>query len=112
MRFQVLFLCGVLLLGADLAFAQEPLDTSLCAVAKDPKSFDGKTIRVRGTFHVSFEVFTLFAEGCDRENGAWVAFGGDVPGIVASMANDNVRQAGTDLTANGTPYGIQKDDNF
>jgi hypothetical protein len=42
-----------------------PLETSLCAVARDPKAFDGKTIRVPGTFHVSFEVFTVSAEGCE-----------------------------------------------
>ena len=112
MRFQVLLLCGVLLLGANLAFAQEPLETSLCAVAKDPKSFDGKTIRVRGTFHVSFEVFTVSEKGCDIENGAWVAFGGDVPGIVTSLANDNMRRPGVDVTVGGTPYGIKKDEKF
>jgi hypothetical protein len=112
MRFAAFFLCGVFLLGANLAFAQAPLETSLCAVSKDPKAFDGKNIRVKGTFHVSFESFTVFAKGCEAKSAVWVAFGGDVPGIVTSLANDNVRRPGVDVTVDGAPYGIKKDDNF
>ena len=115
MKLAVLFAIGFLLCGA-ATFPQgvpvAAVDVSLCNVAKDPKAFDGKSIRVKGTFHVSFEVFTVSEKGCDIENGAWVAFGGDVPGIVTSLANDNVRRSGVDMTVNGTSYGIKKDDNF
>jgi hypothetical protein len=112
MKSAAVSVCGVFLWMANVAFAQTPLETSLCAVAKDPKAFDGKTIRVRGTFHVSFEVFTASAEGCEVNDDVWVAFGGDVPGIVTSMANDNVRRLGVDMTVDGVSYGINKDDNF
>jgi hypothetical protein len=85
---------GFLLCGA-ATFAQgvpvAAVDVSLCNVAKDPKAFDGKSIRVKGTFHVSFESFTIFAKGCEAKSAVWVAFGGDVPGIVTSTANDDER---------------------
>ena len=84
---------------------------SACDLAKNPKAYDGKTIRVRGTLNVHFEDFTL-APGCETQQGIWLAFGGDVPGIVASLVNDNVRKPGTKFELNGVSYEIRKDDNF
>jgi len=79
-----------------------------CDLARNPKAFDGKLIRVRGTLNVHFEDFSLGIRNCDTEQGIWLAFGGDVPGIVTSMANDNVRKPGVDIKVNDVPYGIKK----
>jgi hypothetical protein len=93
--------------------AQEsPVALSGCELAKTPKDFDGKLIRVRGGLNVHFEDFTLGIGNCDSEQGIWLAFGGDVPGIVASTANDNFRKPGSDFKVNGVSYNIKKDDNF
>ncbi|MHB8502541.1 MAG: transthyretin-like family protein [Candidatus Acidiferrales bacterium] len=102
-----------LLLAATTARAQEtPPEVSVCDLASHPKSYDGKMIRVRGTLNVEFEDFTLSVKNCDTQQQIWLAFGGDVPGIVASMVNDNFRIQGTDLKVNGVSYGIAKDENF
>ncbi len=95
------------------ARAQEPpRDVSFCEVAKHPKSFDGKMIRVRGSLSVDFEDFSLVDRGCDSQQGIWLAFGGDVPGLVPSTVNDNSRKPGVDIKVKGVPYGITKDENF
>jgi hypothetical protein len=69
-------------------------------------------IRLRGTLSVHFEDFSLETKDCGSEQGIWLAFGGDVPGIVASTANDGFRKPGVDITVNDVRYGIKKDENF
>jgi hypothetical protein len=49
---------------------------------------------------------------CDADQGIWLAFGGDVPGIVPSTFNDMVRRPGSDIKVDGISYGIKKDVNF
>jgi hypothetical protein len=85
---------------------------SACDLVQNPRAFDRKTIRVRGTFSVHFEDFTLEMPHCDASRGVWLAFGGDVAGIVASMANDSFRTPGVDIKVDGVSYGIKKDENF
>lgn len=102
-----------LLLGSHAIRAQESLEqVSPCNLAKHAKVYDGKTIRVRGKLIVEFESFSLMVSDCDITQGIWLAFGGDVPGIVTSMANDNVRKPGTNFEVNGVSYGVKKDENF
>ncbi len=105
--------CTVLLFVAPPARAQtKPEEVSFCDLANDPKSFDGKLIRVRGIVSDEFEDFTLSAEDCNAQQGIWLAFGGDVPSNVASTVNDNFRKPGSELKVNGVSYGIEKDENF
>lgn len=93
--------------------AQEaPVEVTACELAKNPGSFDKKAIRVRAGLSVHFEDFSLSIPDCDSHRWIWLAFGGDVPGIVSSMANDNVRTPGKDVTVEGVPFGIKKDDDF
>jgi hypothetical protein len=95
------------------ARAQEKvLGMSGCELAKNPKTFDGKLIRVRGTLSVHFEDFSLLTDKCETQQGIWLAFGGDVPGIVVSTANDNARKPGSTVKLDGVSYGIEKDENF
>jgi hypothetical protein len=96
-----------------LVYAQEnPVEVPGCELVRNPKAFDGKLIRVRGTLNVHFEDFSLGFGNCGSEQGIWLAFGGDVPGIVTSTVNDTVRKPGSDIELNGALYGIKKDDNF
>ena len=89
-----------------------PQVLSFCDLATSPKSFDGKMIRVRGTLSVYFEDFSLVGDHCDAHQGIWLAFGGDVPGIAPSTANDNFRKPNVDVKVSGASYGIKKDENF
>ena len=106
-----LIFIALLLVAGEAARAQEsPLN--FCDIAKSPKSFDGKMVRVRGTLSVHFEDFSLAGGNCDTQQGIWLTFGGDVPGIVASTFNDSFRKRGVNIKVNGVPYGIKKDENF
>ena len=94
-------------------YAQEnPADVRGCDLVRNPKTLDGKLIRVRGTLNVYFEDFSLGIRNCDTHQGIWLAFGGDVPGIVASLVNDTVRKPGVDIKVNSVIYGIEKDEDF
>lgn len=102
-----------LLCAPRLACAQaNTSDVAACDLARDPRAFDKKRISVRGTFSVNFEDFSLGIGNCDTRQAIWLAFGGDVPGIVISTVNDNTRKSGVDLQVNGVSYGIQIDENF
>jgi len=103
----------VFLVVPGMAIAQDtPLEVSACELAKDPGAFDKKAIRVRAGLSVHFEDFSLAVPDCEGKGWIWLAFGGDVPGIVTSMANDNVRTLGVDIKVEDVPYGIKKDENF
>jgi hypothetical protein len=102
-----------LLCAPTLVCAQEsPVEVRGCDLVRNPKAFDGKLIRVRGILNVQFEDFSLGTGSCDTTQSIWLAFGGDVPGIVASTVNDNFRTTGSDVKVNGVSYGIRKDDSF
>jgi hypothetical protein len=109
---QFVMCVGVLCVSGSVFAQTNPVEVSSCDLARNPKAFDGKLVRVRGTLLVYFEDFSLGTGGCDTDQGIWLAFGGDVPGIVASTVNDTSRKPGTDLEVNGATYSIKKDDNF
>ena len=102
-----------LLTAPRLTYGQgEPVQVSACNLAKNPENFDKKMVRVRGTLNVYFEDFSLGNGNCDTHQSIWLAFGGDVPGLVASTVNDNFRKPGTNIKVEGVPYGVKKDANF
>lgn len=76
--------CAPKLAGAQAS----PMDVPGCDLAKSPKAFDRKLIRVRGTLSVHFENFSLDIPNCETRQSIWLAFGGDVPGIVPSTVNE------------------------
>lgn len=112
---KIFWVAMVLSLGgafSTVSAEEKPMEVPVCELAEHPKNYDGKMIRVRGTANVEFEDFTLRLGKCESEQGIWLAFGGDVPGIVASMANDNFRKAGKNIEIEGVSYGIKRDDSF
>ena len=70
-----LVLAGPLSASLLAAVQAAPMDVPGCDLAKSPKAFDGKLIRVRGTLTVHFENFTLSIPNCDTRQGIWLAFG-------------------------------------
>jgi len=104
--------CTLFVIRPELRAQEIPVNVPFCDLARSPKSFDGKIVRVRGTLSVFFEDFSLFSKDCDTQQGIWLAFGGDVPGIVPSTWNDMSRKPGENIKVNGISYGIKKDENF
>ncbi len=93
----VLVIAGFLGAPRLAAVQAGPIDVPGCDLAKNPATFDGKLIRVHGTLSVRFEDFSLDIPNCNTRQGIWLAFGGDVPGIVASTVNDIARKPGSDI---------------
>src|SRR5579872_2661357 len=84
----------VLAVGPSIRAQQAPKELTACEVAKDPASFDKRTIRVRGTLSADFEDFSLVENDCGTDQHIWLAFGGDVGGLVFSTMNDYSRKPG------------------
>lgn len=102
-----------LLTASHLAYGQgQAIEVSACNLARNPENFDKKMVRVRGTLNVYFEDFSLGTGNCGTQQDIWLAFGGDVPGLVPSTVNDNSRKLGSDIKVEGVSYGMKKDANF
>jgi hypothetical protein len=67
----------LLMLLPGISMAEEPLQTSLCEITKDPAAYDHKLVRVSGTVFRGFEGFVIRDRSC-REKSAdiWLELGG------------------------------------
>lgn len=54
---------------------QTPVNTSLCAVAENPLTFNNKVVRVRGHYSGNFEYSILSGDGC--KDALWFGYGGE-----------------------------------
>jgi hypothetical protein len=53
----------------------QAVDTTVCAVLKNPASFDAKTVRIKGTVVTGFDQFVVNDGDCGEEvNGIWLAY--------------------------------------
>jgi hypothetical protein len=53
----------------------QAVDTTVCAVLKNPASFDGKTVRIKGTAVAGFDQFVVNDGDCgEAVNGIWLAY--------------------------------------
>ncbi len=53
----------------------QAVDTTVCDILKNPQSFNGKFVRVKGTVSASFDQFVLQGAGCgQRVNDIWLAY--------------------------------------
>lgn len=69
--FVLAFLLSALACGA----SAQAVDTTVCAVLKDPASFNGKTVRIKGTVVASFDQFIITDGDCGKDaDGIWLAY--------------------------------------
>ena len=64
-------------LGAALCgpAAGQVTDATVCDILKAPQSFDGKTVRVKGTVVAGLDQFVVRGEGCGKSvNAIWLAY--------------------------------------
>jgi hypothetical protein len=53
----------------------QAIDTTVCTVLKNPASFDGKTVRIKGTVVTGFDQFVVDDGDCGEDvNGIWLAY--------------------------------------
>jgi hypothetical protein len=70
-RVLLLFLCLVTMVAA----RAQTVDTTVCEVLKNPASFDGKIIRLKGTVISGFDEFVIKDSTCGQAvNGIWLSY--------------------------------------
>ena len=70
-RALLLFLCLVTMVAA----RAQTVDTTVCEVLKNPASFDGKIVRLKGTVISGFDEFAIKDSTCGQAvNGIWLSY--------------------------------------
>lgn len=69
----------ILALASCIAFScclhAQAVDTTACDILKDPQSFNGKIVRIKGTVRVGFDQFVVTAPGCGQHvNAVWLDY--------------------------------------
>ncbi|HUJ81886.1 MAG TPA: hypothetical protein VLW83_08380, partial [Candidatus Acidoferrales bacterium] len=107
------FLLLTILLSAGKASAQsETPETPLCTVLKDPRAYDHKYVKVRGTIRLGYQDFTLHSSDCITKPDIWLMFAGDVATPTESTAGDTERTPNQNIVFAGSSFALTKDDNF
>ena len=107
------FLLLTILLSAGKASAQsETPETPLCTVLKDPRAYDHKYVKVRGTIRLGYQDFTLHSSECITKPDIWLMFAGDVATPTESTAGDTERTPNQNIVFAGSSFALTKDDNF
>ncbi len=92
-------------------------DTSVCDILKDPQSFNGKTVRIKGTVSSGFDEFIIKAEGCKYHiGGIWLAYPEGTKAKSGPVAMVQLQPAsnfaGTVASAERAPVAIDKNKDF
>ncbi|HEX8713566.1 MAG TPA: hypothetical protein VF730_16945 [Terracidiphilus sp.] len=113
-RFLVLavFLCA----GA-CALQAQVVDTTVCDVLKNPASFNGKIVRIKGTASAGFDQFILRGPSCGQQvDGVWLAYPEGTKGKAGPDAMLEIQPAhnfaGKYTAPDRTPVKLVKDKEF
>jgi len=111
--FALLFVCCSLAPSAK----SQVVDASVCDVLRNPASFDGKIVRLKGTVVAGFEDFAITDTSCDAAVGAiWLDYpegtkgkAGPAAMLRLSLAKNNPANV---TTAARTPVKLEKNKDF
>jgi hypothetical protein len=69
-------LAFVFVLGFSCCLYAQAVDTTVCEILKNPQSFNGKIVRVKGTAVASFDQFVVKGTGCEItvNNNIWLSY--------------------------------------
>ncbi len=69
------FFAIVLVAGFSCCLHAQVVDTTVCAILKDPASFNGKMVRVTGTVVAGFDQFVVKGDGCGQPvSDIWLSY--------------------------------------
>jgi hypothetical protein len=53
----------------------QTVDATVCDILKNPQSFNGKIVRIKGTVSAGFDAFLVKGDGCGQKvNGIWLSY--------------------------------------
>jgi hypothetical protein len=66
----------IFVLGFSCCLYAQAVDTTVCEILKNPQSFNGKIVRVKGTAVASFDQFVVKGTGCEItvNNNIWLSY--------------------------------------
>ncbi len=93
------------------------VDATVCDILKDPASFNGKIVRIKGTVSASFDRFSIEGPGCGQEvNGIWLSYPEGAKGKAGPIAMVELQPAhnftGTVDATQRTPVTLDKSKEF
>ena len=111
-----LFLAVLLFAGA-FALQAQVVDTTVCDVLKNPASFNGKIVRIKGTVSAGLDQFIVRGPDCGRPvDGIWLAYPEGAKGKAAPDAMVELQPArnfaGKYTAPTRTPVKLEKDKAF
>ena len=100
-----------------LGLHAQVVDTTVCDVLKNPKSFDGKIVRIKATVAAGFDQFVLKGPGCGHYvNVIWLSYPEGTKGKAGPVALVQVQMAhnfaGTVQAPARTPVTLDKSKDF
>ena len=115
-RMKRLFVVGLVCVFSCCLHAQV-VDTTVCDILKNPSSFDGKVVRIKGTVEAGFDQFVVRGPECGQKVDAiWLAYpaGSKAKSGPAAMIElqPASNYAGTVAAPQRTPVTLQKDKVF
>jgi len=95
----------------------QAVDTTVCAVLKNPKSFDGKIVRIKGTVAAGFDQFIIKDADCGAQvNAIWLSYPQGAKGKAGPLAVLEVQPAhnfsGSFTPVTRTPVSLEKNKDF
>ena len=108
-------LASVFVLAFSSCLPAQAVDTTVCDILKDPQSFNGKMVRVKGTVSAGFDQFVVKGVGCgERLNAIWLSYPEGTkakagPAVVLQLQPAK-NFTGTVAAVERTPVQIDKND--
>lgn len=108
---------GLLLCSLSSAVRAQVVDATVCDVLANPKSFDGKTVRIKGTVSAGFDEFVLKDATCNQAiNAIWLAYPPGTKGKAGPAAVVQLQLARNNPAATSTagrpPVKLDKNKEF
>lgn len=105
------------LCAASTCLHAQVVDTTVCDILKNPQSFNGKTVRIKGTVVAGFEQFVVKGAGCGQAVDAiWLAYPEGTKAKAGPAVMLHLQPAGnfegTSATPQRAPVTLQKDKAF
>jgi hypothetical protein len=112
-----LLVLALFLSAGACALRAQVVDTTICDVLKNPASFNGKMVRIKGTVSAGLDQFILRGPSCSQPVDAiWLAYPDGTKGKAAPDAMLEIRPAhnfaGKYTAVERTPVKLEKDKEF
>src|SRR5208337_4867561 len=75
MKRTLLFIMLMSFLAIPSSLSAQIMDSTVCDILANPRSFDGKIVRIKGVVIAGFEEFAIKGSGCNQAvNAIWLAY--------------------------------------